>query len=220
MPFTPERVALVSLFTVVVIFGVHSFIDFTWFVPGNALPALLAAGFLAGRGPLGAGQPLPRPLRWRVHHGLRDPVRVTGAVAAIALALVASWAVLGPQRSANAGQDALALLDKGDVDGARQKVQEARDLNPLTVEPLFELSVIEQRATTTWPRARRSSRRCGCSRRTRGRGCASPSWSSTCSTARRSRSTRSGPRCSSTRGTRRRSTRSSTLAGRLPRQKK
>ena len=95
MPFTPERVALVTLFTVVVIFGVHSLIDFTWFVPGNALPALLAAGFLAGRGPLGAGQPLPRPLRWRVHHGLRDPARVTGAVAAIALALVASWAVLG-----------------------------------------------------------------------------------------------------------------------------
>ena len=146
MPFTPERNALVTMFTVVVIFGVHSLIDFTWFVPGNALPALLAAGFLAGRGPLGAGQPLPRPLRWRVHHGLRDPVRVTGAVAAIALALVASWAVLGPQRSASAGQDALALLDKGDVDGARQKVQQARELNPLTIEPLFEMSVIEQRA--------------------------------------------------------------------------
>ena len=116
MPFTPERNALVTMLTVVVIFGVHSLIDFTWFVPGNALPALLAAGFLAGRGPLGAGQPLPRPLRWRVHHGLRDPARVTGAVAAIALALVASWAVLGPQRSASAGQDALALLDKGDVE--------------------------------------------------------------------------------------------------------
>jgi tetratricopeptide (TPR) repeat protein len=81
-----------------------------------------------------------------VQHGLRDPARVTGAVAAIALALVAPWAVLGPQRSASAGQDALALLDKGNVDGARQKVQEARDLNPLTVEPLFEMSVIEQRA--------------------------------------------------------------------------
>ena len=146
MPFTPERNALVTMFTVVVIFGVHSLIDFTWFVPGNALPALLAAGFLAGRGPLGAGQPLRRPLRLRVHHGLRDPVRVTGAVAAIALALVASWAVLGPQRSASAGQDALALLDKGDVDGARQKVQQARELNPLTIEPLFEMSVIEQRA--------------------------------------------------------------------------
>ncbi len=146
LPYTPERIALITLLTIVVIFGVHSLIDFTWFVPGNALPALLAAGFLAGRGPLAAAHPLPRPLRWRIHHGLRDPSRVTGAVAAIALALVASWAVSGPLRSANAGQDALALLDKGDVNGARQKVQEARDLNPLTVDPLFELSVVEQRA--------------------------------------------------------------------------
>ena len=104
---------------------------------------------LGGRPRAAAG----RPARCRCRcaggctTGLRDPARVTGAVAAIALALVASWAVLGPQRSANAGQDALALLDKGDVNGARQKVQQARDLNPLTVEPLFELSVIEQRAS-------------------------------------------------------------------------
>ena len=46
--FTPERVGLLTLLAIVVTFRVHSLIDFTWFVPGNALPALVAAGSLAG----------------------------------------------------------------------------------------------------------------------------------------------------------------------------
>jgi hypothetical protein len=145
-PYTPERIALITLLTVVVTFGVHSLIDFTWFVPGNALPALLAAGFLAGRGPIGMPLPLPRPLERRLRRGVRDPVRVTGAVAVIALAVVGAWTVTGPQRSADAGQDALALLDSGDVNGARSKALEARDENPLSIDPLFDLSAIEQRA--------------------------------------------------------------------------
>ena len=37
---------------VVVVFGVHSAIDWTWFVPGNAVPALLCAGWVASRPPL------------------------------------------------------------------------------------------------------------------------------------------------------------------------
>jgi O-Antigen ligase len=145
-PFTPERVGLLTLLAIVVTFGVHSLIDFTWFVPGNALPALVAAGFLAGLGPLFQTEALPRPLEERVRDGVRDPLRMSGAVAAIAVALVAAWAVSGPQRSATAGQDALALLDRGNVDGARAKVADARDANPLSVEPLFELSVVEQKA--------------------------------------------------------------------------
>jgi hypothetical protein len=146
LPYTPERVALLTLLTIAVMFGVHSLIDFTWFVPGNALPALLAAGFLAGRGPIGIPEPWPRPIAERVRHGIREPIRVTAAVAAIALALVGAWAVYGPQRSASAGQDALALLDRGDITGARNEVLQARDENPLSVEPLFELSVVEQKA--------------------------------------------------------------------------
>jgi cytochrome c-type biogenesis protein CcmH/NrfG len=39
---------------VVLIFGVHSAIDWTWFVPANAATALLCAGWMAGRGPLRA----------------------------------------------------------------------------------------------------------------------------------------------------------------------
>jgi hypothetical protein len=146
LPYTAERIALLTLLTVVVMFGIHSLIDFTWFVPGNALPALLAAGFLAGRGPLREVLPAPRPLAERLRRGVRDPLRVSGAVAGVALALVAAWAVYGPQRSASAGQDALALLDGGNVGAARQKALQARDENPLSIDPLFELSAVEQKA--------------------------------------------------------------------------
>ena len=50
----------------VVVFGVHSLVDWTWYVPGNACVALLCAGWLAGRGPLRrrrAARAPPRPPR-------------------------------------------------------------------------------------------------------------------------------------------------------------
>jgi hypothetical protein len=53
--YTPERVGMLSMLCLVVVFGIHSIADWTWYVPGNACVALLCAGWLAGRGPLGAG---------------------------------------------------------------------------------------------------------------------------------------------------------------------
>lgn len=53
--YTPERVGLLSMLCIVVVFGAHSFADWTWYVPGNACVALLCAGWIAGRGPLKQG---------------------------------------------------------------------------------------------------------------------------------------------------------------------
>jgi hypothetical protein len=56
--YTPERVGLLTMLCLVVAFGAHSFVDWTWYVPGDACVALLCAGWLAGRGPLpGVGSP-------------------------------------------------------------------------------------------------------------------------------------------------------------------
>jgi hypothetical protein len=55
--YAPERVGLLTMACVVIAFGVHSFVDWTWYVPGDALVALLCAGWLAGRGPIVAGDP-------------------------------------------------------------------------------------------------------------------------------------------------------------------
>ncbi len=51
-PYAPERIGMLSMLCVVVVFGIHSLVDWTWYVPGNACVALLCAGWLAGRGPL------------------------------------------------------------------------------------------------------------------------------------------------------------------------
>ncbi len=57
-PYTSERVGMLGMLVLVVVFGVHSLADWTWYVPGDACVALLCAGWLAGRGPLIAGEPV------------------------------------------------------------------------------------------------------------------------------------------------------------------
>jgi hypothetical protein len=148
--FTAERIGLLTLVATVVVFGVHSLIDWTWFVPANAAVALLAAGWVAGRGPLGA-EPTAAVFSWagvgaRQRAGLREPPRAAGAIAAVVLALVCAWMVWQPLRSDTIGQESIATLATGNADAARAQAQAARDRNPLSVDPLFELSTIETAA--------------------------------------------------------------------------
>jgi hypothetical protein len=51
-PYSAERIGMLAMLCIVVVFGVHSLADWTWYVPGDACVALLCAGWLAGRGPL------------------------------------------------------------------------------------------------------------------------------------------------------------------------
>jgi hypothetical protein len=151
--YTPERVGMLSMLCLVVVFGVHSFVDWTWYVPGDACVALLCAGWLAGRGPLPGGgsrhagarveetheEPVPR--RWPVV-GLSHP-RVGIAAAAIVAALLAAWSQWQPQRSEDARQDALALLAH-DPRGAEASADAAVSRDPLSVEALFTLAGVQQ----------------------------------------------------------------------------
>jgi cytochrome c-type biogenesis protein CcmH/NrfG len=81
-----------------------------------------------------------------VRGGLRDRARAGIAAATLVLALVCAWTVWQPLRSDTIGQDAIATLDTGNADAARAQAQQARDRNPLSVDPLFELSTIEAAA--------------------------------------------------------------------------
>src|SRR3954454_866121 len=96
VPFTPERVGLLTMCAIVVVFGVHSTVDWTWFVPGNAILALLVAGWIAGRAggePVLGAAPLAAEGGWRgmLRSAGRSPVRVAVAVAALAIAAIAVW---------------------------------------------------------------------------------------------------------------------------------
>jgi hypothetical protein len=129
----PRRTVLVTLTAVAVVFGVHSTVDWTWFTTGTALVGLLAAGYVAGAAP---------PSRLTL--GLSGPARLVAAGIVVVLALAAGWSAWQPLRSAHASDDALALIDRGDIEAARQKAAEAHDLNPLSAEPYLALASVER----------------------------------------------------------------------------
>ena len=114
--YTPERIALLSMLCIVVVFGAHSLIDWTWYVPGDACVALLCAGWLAGRGPLQrAAEPVTdaAPSRWRLPGGRELDPRLALAGVVVLAALLAAWTQWQPQRSEEARAQALALAEAG-----------------------------------------------------------------------------------------------------------
>ena len=154
-PYSPERIGMLTLFAVVLVFGVHSFVDWTWFVPANAVVALLAAGWIAGRGPLSEREDVAdgsgdagdgRRLVERLRAGMRERLRAISAAAAVLIVLVAAWTVWQPLRADTTVQNALDALDRGDVDGARAAARHARAINPLSLDPPYALATIERRA--------------------------------------------------------------------------
>jgi hypothetical protein len=156
--YPPERIGLLTLVAVVIVFGVHSFVDWTWFVPANAAVALLAAGWVAGRGPLardpaeeGAPASAPAPelegdLRERLRAGLRERGRALGAAAVLLIVLATAWAVWQPMRADTMTQNALDQLDRGDGAAALAQAKHAHDVDPLALDPLYAISTIQTAA--------------------------------------------------------------------------
>ena len=91
-PFTPERIGLLTLVATVIVFGVHSFVDWTWVVPANAAVALLAAGWVAGRGPLGRERDAAEPPAPRAGPG-------TPGTPGTGRAAAGSWSACAPERA-------------------------------------------------------------------------------------------------------------------------
>lgn len=151
LPHTPERIGMMTMLCIVITFGLHSLIDWTWYVPGTACVALICAGWLAGRGPIEQDPGRRAQAPWRHLVGSRiTPTRAALACAAVAAALLAAWTQWQPLRSDEASQEALALLpsNPGTASAAEKaslaKAQSAVEYDPLSVHALIRLSVIEQ----------------------------------------------------------------------------
>ncbi len=195
LAYTPERIGMLAMLCIVIVFGVHSFADWTWYVPGDAFVALLCAGWLAGRGPLGAGRlgvpagspaaalPLdalasdqssestagtaipssgePTALPAREASRLRrpstpvpgrgsapvrgqalGPLRVGVAIAVVLGALLAAWTEWQPQRSVEASEQAVALIQQN-PQAALRAAQAGVERDPLSAVALFRLSSVE-----------------------------------------------------------------------------
>lgn len=156
--YTPERIGLLTMLCVVVTFGLHSFVDWTWYVPGVACTALLCAGWLAGRGPLERSplehEPAPRSAPSAERAGARtialggralDPRALGTAAVVLAAALLAAWAEWQPQRSQAASNQALALLAR-DRAAALAAAHTAVGRDPLSAEALITLAAVQQAA--------------------------------------------------------------------------
>jgi hypothetical protein len=182
--YTPERIGMLAMLCIVIVFGVHSFADWTWYVPGDAFVALLCAGWLAGRGPLPGGRldvpagspaaalPLPAapasgqspagtPRTAVALSGARTalptdgtsrirrpstrtlgPLRVGVAIAVVAGALLAAWTEWQPQRSVEASEQAVALIEQN-PQAALRAAQAGVERDPLSAVALFRLSAVE-----------------------------------------------------------------------------
>jgi tetratricopeptide (TPR) repeat protein len=166
LPWDAERVGLATLAAVVLVFGVHSFIDWTWFVPANAVAGLLAAGWVAGRGPLRARLAAEGPTgiipaavraglvterrRWSLREHLTrwrpDPYRTALAAGVLVGGMAVSWAIVQPLRAVHAGDAAIARLTENAYDAASDIAFIGTKRNPLSVEPWWELATAEASA--------------------------------------------------------------------------
>ncbi len=174
--YTAERIGLLTMICVVATFGVHSFLDWTWYVPGLACIALLCAGWLAGRGPLAArvaaaGAPAGSEEASEAANGEdapaagstaatgpdaapgrprgpipRDPRTLGIALAVLIAALLAAWAEWQPQRSQEASNRALVALDAHNPGAALAAAHTAVDRDPLAAEALITLAAVQEGA--------------------------------------------------------------------------
>jgi len=152
-PYTPERVGLLTMLCLVVTFGAHSLVDWTWYFPGDACVALLCAGWLAGRGPLTdttvpvVAQSAPTvplvTLSAPTVPWWRDPARAGLAAAVAVFALLTAWAQWQPLRSFNAASEASALL-ASNPKRARAVARQAVNRDPLSAQALFTLAAVQQ----------------------------------------------------------------------------
>jgi hypothetical protein len=133
-----EREGLVTVAVVVVMFGLQSAIDWTWYFPGVAIPTLVCAGWLAGRGPLNepAGRLRDRPSL------LARPLAGFTITGLATVALLAAWLMWQPLRSADA---ASAAIGASTNPAAFADARSAAGSDPLAYQPLFELSALYQR---------------------------------------------------------------------------
>ena len=133
-----ERAGLVTMLAVVVTFGVSSLIDWTWFIPGVAVPALVCAGWLAGHGPL--ENPVGRAGDRRRLSA--SPAAAAAGLGIVAATIVAAWFVWQPLHSSDEFGAAISAITRGDSAVALADAQSAAASDPVSVDPLWELSAI------------------------------------------------------------------------------
>ncbi len=135
-----ERCGMVALTSTVIVFGVSSLIDWTWLIPGTAVPALVCAGWLAARGPLAEPLLLAGSFADRLRGNARRPWLAGAAALVVAIAIAGAWTVTLPQQSISETNAALTALTAGKNAEAQNLAREAESTNPFSNLPLYTLA--------------------------------------------------------------------------------
>lgn len=156
--WTHERAALTASSLSVTAFGVHSAVDWTWFVPAPSVAALVAAGYVAGRGPLHALGVRQAPATRSAERGrmrgllpgaMPSAGRAVAAAAVLITAGLCAWSVWQPERADRATDRVYQHLEEGDFKGASEQVLRARELDPYSPGPLFTTAAVLAEAGRT-----------------------------------------------------------------------
>jgi tetratricopeptide (TPR) repeat protein len=126
-----ERSAATALAVLLPVYLLHALADIDWDFVAASAPVLVAVGVL-----LGAGRPAGEPRSSPV-------LAVVACVAGLGVlySLTAPWL---SQRRVEAAYEAIA---ENDVAGAVSAARQARDLNPLSVDPLWAWALADARST-------------------------------------------------------------------------
>lgn len=125
-----ERAAALGLVALPAAYALHALVDYDLDFMALTGPTLVVAWLLAGA----ARPPATVPRGWL-------PVAATAVVAATVVASLAA-----PNLSLRGVDSAYRALDAGDLGAARDRARAARELNPLSPEPLWALADIESSA--------------------------------------------------------------------------
>ena len=125
-----ERAAASALAVLPAVYLLHALADIDWDFVAASAPVLVAVGVLlsAGRPP---AEPRSRPLL---------------ALGAGVVALAVLYSITAPWISQRRVEDAYSAIARGDAGAARSAARQARDLNPLSVEPLWAWALAEATA--------------------------------------------------------------------------
>ncbi len=128
-----RRCALAGIVCVALVFGVHSTVDWTWYVPGAALFGLAAAGWVAGSARNaevaagGNGEASAQPL-W---------MRATLAAGVVLIGLATALSIYGPAQAADAVSEGYRLATEGHPYKALEQGREAHRHDRLADEPFY-----------------------------------------------------------------------------------
>lgn len=134
--FAGERAGLRTLVVIVVVYGLQSSVDWTWFIPGTTVAALVCAGWIAGRGPLAR----PVAVASEPRFALRSPGVGAAVTLIAAVVLLVAWAMWQPLRSADGDNAAITALVNGNTAAALNDARTAANSDPLSYEPLWTIA--------------------------------------------------------------------------------